>query len=348
MSRQPETKLGELYEMLSYGRPHGSDIEQEFVRKYVQSIPGIGFDTFGNGIVQIGNAPVMWSCHTDTVHHKQGMQEVEVFKHKGRPEFMMLGKKYQKRGNCLGADDGAGVWLARRMIEHRISGLYVFHAAEELGGKGSQHLAKTTPDLFKHCKFAVAFDRKGTGDVITHQMGERTCSDQFALTLANQLGGDFVPDDTGVFTDTLSYADMIPECTNISVGYDSAHSHTESLDLVHILQVRDALLTLDVSQWRATRDPTEVDPFDDLLDLHRPVSQLRRKHKPLYPEGNPWKAANDWAEAHDRRALTEYDEDALDELCVLHPDVAARLIRRLGGAAADMVELLDHEGYALN
>lgn len=325
-------RLGELYEMLAHCRPHESPTEAEFVRRYVQSIPGMGFDKFGNGILRIGTAPVLWSCHTDTVHHKDGMQEVEVFKHKGRPEFMMLNRKFQKRGNCLGADDGAGVWLMRRMVEARVPGLYVFHAGEEHGGLGSRWLAENRADLLTDIKFAVAFDRKGTSDVITHQMGERTCSDQFARQLANQLGGTFVPDGTGVFTDTLSYADTVSECTNISVGYDGAHSHTESLDLIHLLEVRDAILSFDLSKWKACRTPGDKD-----IPLHEPIS---RKHEPLLDHG--------WEDLYyGRKAITEYDEDALDELCQQYPGAAASLIRRLGGNAADLVELLDHEGYDL-
>jgi hypothetical protein len=334
-SKQVNNRLGELYEMLAHCRPHESPTEAEFVRKYVQSIPGMGFDKFGNGLLRIGTAPVLWSCHTDTVHHKDGMQEVEVFKHKGRPEFMMLNRKSQKRGNCLGADDGAGVWLMRRMVEARVPGLYVFHAGEEHGGLGSAWLAKNRADLLADIKFAVAFDRKGTSDVITHQMGERTCSDQFARTLANQLGGTFVPDGTGVFTDTLHYADTVSECTNISVGYDGAHSATESLDLIHLLEVRDAILSFDLSKWTAHRTPGDKD-----IELHMPVSQLRRKG------GSALDA--EWEDIYGRKAITEYDEDALDELCVTYPSVAAQLIRRLGGNAADLVELLDHDGYDLS
>jgi len=225
------------------------------------------------------------------------------------------------------------------MVEARVPGLYVFHAGEEHGGLGSKWLAENRADLLTDIKFAVAFDRKGTSDVITHQMGKRTCSDQFARQLAGQLGGTYVPDGTGVFTDTLHYADLIQECTNISVGYDGAHSATESLDLIHLLEVRDAILSFDLSKWTAHRlaGDKDLDPFD----LHTPISTLRKR------KGEPDPLDVAWEEHIHGKAITEYDEDALDELCVTYPSVAAQLIRRMGGNAADLVELLDHEGHDL-
>ena len=38
---------------------------------------------------------------------------------------------------CLGGDDGTGVWLMTKLIEAGVPGRYIFHRAEEVGGRGS-------------------------------------------------------------------------------------------------------------------------------------------------------------------------------------------------------------------
>ena len=69
----------------------------------------------------------------------------------------------------LGADDKLGCYIMCRLIEAGVSGLYVFHVGEEVGGIGSSYLAKTYPDKFHNIDRCIAFDRKGYSDVITHQ-----------------------------------------------------------------------------------------------------------------------------------------------------------------------------------
>ena len=78
--------------------------------------------------------------------------------------------------NCLGADDTAGVWLALELIRRQIAGRYVFHFGEERGGIGSGMLAHRHPDWLAECQMAIALDRAGYDEVITHQGGNRTAS----------------------------------------------------------------------------------------------------------------------------------------------------------------------------
>jgi hypothetical protein len=56
-----------------------------------------------------------------------------------------------------------------------------------------------------------------------------------------------MPDPTGVYTDSESYAWLVPECTNISVGYENQHSSRESQDLVFAADLRDRLIGFDES-----------------------------------------------------------------------------------------------------
>ena len=255
-------RLDTLQEMLMYKRPAGSETEREFIGRYIKPL-GVNNDGAGNLIKRIGTSPVLWSCHTDTVHSEGGMQAVE----RAGDLFGLAGenKTWFKNGwTCLGADDTAGVWLMTEMIKAKTPGLYVFHRGEEIGGIGSTFIANKTPALLKGIKYAVALDRKGHGDVITHQWG-RCASDIFADSLASGLnhgtGLRYTRDSTGMFTDTANYVDLIPECTNLSVGYHGAHSAAEIQDGAHCLALREALIGLDTSTLVEARKPGEDDGY---------------------------------------------------------------------------------------
>jgi hypothetical protein len=234
--------------MLTYKRPSGSDAERDFVRRYLLPL-GVKPDAAGNLIHRIGDAPVLWSCHTDTVHRTSGRQMVRL---NGKGVISLARKA---PSNCLGADDTAGVWLLCEMIRAGTPGLYVFHAGEEIGGKGSKHIAENTPELLTGIQYAIALDRKGRTSVITHQ-GARCCSDAFAKSLGDALKLGMKPDDSGLFTDTANYRSLVPECSNLSVGYEQAHSDRETLDTEFLVALRDQLLRLDVETLPVTRDPS--------------------------------------------------------------------------------------------
>jgi hypothetical protein len=244
--------LDMLLAMLRFKRPYGSRAEAHFVKRFILDPLKPAIDGAGNLIVRVGDRPnILWSCHTDTVHKDAGKQEIDLDPASGFVSAV--------NSSCLGADDGAGVWLMRQMIFAAVPGLYVFHRGEEVGGVGSKFIAKETPELLTGIDAAIALDRAGTRDVITHQMGGRCCSDTFAESLAAGLGMQYRPDDTGVFTDTAFYTDLVGECSNLSVGYERAHSSHESLDCTHLFNLRDALIRLDHSELAFERAPGEVE-----------------------------------------------------------------------------------------
>jgi hypothetical protein len=248
-----ETPLSDLLEMLTTMRPAGSRTEAQFIARWLAPL-GVKPDAVGNQIVRIGAAPVLWSCHTDTVHREPGFQRI------ARKGNRIALHAKERRASCLGADCTTGVWLMREMVLARVPGLYVFHAGEEVGGIGSNHIANNTPHLLDGIRFAIAFDRKGTDSVITHQFRGRCCSTAFACSLAWQLPGAYVLDDTGSFTDTANYTDIVPECSNISVGYTREHSRFETQSISHALALRAALLRLDSSKLVCERNPLECEP----------------------------------------------------------------------------------------
>lgn len=251
----------ELAQMLTYCRPHGSKTERQFIAKYLVPL-GMQFDKFGNAYKQIGDNPtVMWSCHTDTVHTTKGFQKIIYWpgKNSGEIYFGVDLNQKGKRSSCLGADDTCGIWLMTEMIKANVPGLYIFHRAEEVGGKGSGWIAEHNKTALAGIKFAIAFDRRGYKSIITYQRSKRCCSDDFAKSLAAQLGMGHTTDTTGSFTDTASYVDLIAECTNVSVGYDGAHTSTEDVNVDYLFRLRNALLKLDISKLVEKRKPGEND-----------------------------------------------------------------------------------------
>jgi hypothetical protein len=169
----------------------------------------------------------------------------------------------------LGADDGTGIWFMLAMIEAKVPGLYAFHRDEEVGGLGSSASAKDNYEYLMALGLqrCVAFDRHYYEDVITHQ-GTRCASDEFAQALSNELnvtpGFKFKPCDTGVFTDSANYTHMIPECTNLSVGYWSQHTIKETQDVGFAEKLLARLLQIDWETLPTSRDVTDNDfSFDD-------------------------------------------------------------------------------------
>jgi hypothetical protein len=238
--------------MLTYCRPHGSVTEGMFRRRYLLDLPGITEDAHGNLHVTIGASPILWSSHTDTVHRAQGMQTLRINAHE---QTIRLSRASKRTSSCLGADDTVGVFLMREMILKSIPGHYIFHYGEECGGIGSGDLARKSPHLIdRHTLFAIALDRQGTSDVVTSQYGGDTASDTFAWSLAKQLPGSYRPA-PGVYTDTAEYADIIPECSNISVGYYHQHSPREYVDTAHVSRLLDALCAIDADALICERDP---------------------------------------------------------------------------------------------
>lgn len=257
-----------LLAMLTYKRPHGSKAERAFIRRFI--LPHIDYqDEAGNLIKAVGDRPsILWSSHTDTVHRQGGRQTLEITDDQW---------VHSLSNDCLGADCAAGVWLMLEMIRAGVPGLYVFHREEESGGRGSMALARRTPERLDGIQAAIAFDRKGFTSVITHQFGDRCCSNAFASSLADILGEHWALDDTGTFTDTANYTDLVGECTNISVGYLDQHQKTERQHLGFLECLRDILVSADWSRLVIARKPGERDERDAWDVLFRPSSRVARE-----------------------------------------------------------------------
>lgn len=247
----------ELCAMLSYCRPCGSKTEKKFIDRFIMPL-GARADKGGNLWVFVGNSNVLWSSHTDTVHAKEGRQRLEI-------GDGLLGLRHDEPSSCLGADCTTGVWIMLNMIRAKVPGAYVFHHGEECGAIGSRFIAQNYPNVLAKYKFAIAFDRKGYSSIITHQ-GARTASDAFAKSIAPMLPGAYRADDTGTFTDTAMYDHIIPECSNLSIGYAEQHTKYETQDLPFAMRLMETMKTFDETRLVASRDPND-DSESNYYDL---------------------------------------------------------------------------------
>lgn len=243
-------QLKELLVMLTYARPSGSASETRFINRFIIPL-GMTRDKYGNLWKDVpdesGEAPpLLFSCHTDTVHRSSQRQRVEY----GDSMATVSGS------NCLGADDTAGCWLMMNMIRKGVPGRYVFHQDEEVGGLGSAHVRDKEPGLLDGIKFAIAFDRKGYTEVITHQGSVRCASDAFGNSLIDVLRPmQFQLSSGGTFTDTANYKRIVPECVNLAVGYFDQHTSHESLDCTFLQVLLAQLVSADWSKLVCARDP---------------------------------------------------------------------------------------------
>lgn len=242
-----------LISMMQSMRPAYSLTERMFCKTYLEPVFGRP-DAHGNYILSVGDNPtIAFTAHTDTVHRHEGIQTLSV-----EDNFITT-----MTGSCLGADCTTGLWLLLGMIEADVPGVYVAHAAEEIGGVGSSRLVEDNPAWLSNIQACISFDRFGTDSVITHQGGKRTASNAFALSLADILCmPQLKPDTTGTYTDSMEYAGVVPECSNLSVGYYDQHTAKESQDILYAETLLERLCEAPWSSLVIARDPTQPAEYE--------------------------------------------------------------------------------------
>lgn len=307
-------------DMLAYRRPQGSRYQQKFCRRFLEPVFGKP-DMHGNYYMVIGDKPrVAFMAHHDTVHRTDGRQNVLI-----DGDFV----KVAGNSNCLGADCTTGVYIMLRMIEAGVQGVYVVHASEEIGCLGAAALVKDFPSWINHVDFAISFDRMGYDSIITHQTAMRTCSDEFARSLADILDLDYKLDDTGVYTDSNEYVDFIAECTNISVGYFSQHTSKERQDLAFLEALIQSLCEADWSQLVKKR----------VAGTQEYASYLYSR-KPRGGWGNYYGRYDDWEDEKDfgdfRRPVSsmDYYDDPWSK------DYGNKVVNPTGDALKDLVSVI--------
>ncbi len=257
--------------------PYGHDEEVlEFLPKDLKK------DEVGNFYKIIGNAnpTVMFTCHLDTADREQ--KATRLFQANGRVneegyQFRLVktgsGDEhiYTDGSTILGADDKAGATVMLYMMAHNVPGLYYFFIGEERGGIGSNALSAIYDrvDYLKDIKQCVSFDRRRTTSVITHQLGRQCCTNEYGQALCDELnksGLSLSLDPTGVYTDSASFIDDIPECTNISVGYYNEHRGTEIQNISYLKRLAEAAVKVN---WNSLPIRRKVGYNQELFAKHK-------------------------------------------------------------------------------
>lgn len=154
-----------------------------------------------------------------------------------------------------------------------------------------------------HVDIVMSFDRKNIDSIITRQSGGVCASKQFVDDLSAILSPQLmkqgyrrlIGDPGGTFTDSASFMKLVPECTNLSVGYMHQHGERECQNYSFALALRDAL----VKNAHKLNDP-------DILGSYRDPNA-----KEVYGTGNYGTAGYN-ASAYGRSSYWDTTDDDWD------------------------------------
>jgi hypothetical protein len=356
----PHTK--ELAELLTWRRPSKTPLQDAFIEGYLmprleelqlrtKRSCEIVVDDYGNVTVDLahdtrGAAPssTMFTAHIDTVHSplNKAQYQTVCYDHTKKTLF-------KDDGECLGADDGTGIYILLQMIKAEVPGLYVFFKDEELGRLGSTaflssaHLQAVEKEetMLSGIQRVVSFDRMNATDVITRQRGRKCASDEFAKALGEQLKAhaklDYKPSPNGSFTDSATFMDVIPECTNISIGYKNQHSGSETQNMLTLNALLSALPHVKWDELPSVRDPSAVEPAaKDTWDMWGMDDDYSAFSKSYALETQ----ADKWFDKLEGYLMPDPDVEELAAFIADHPYVVAQAIIEEGYELFELKDLI--------
>lgn len=256
-----------LLKILSTKRCHGSQGDTNFRLFLIDTLKGMGLkpEIKAEGCIVVSTdekSDTLFSCHIDTVHNTgESDGTFQKLAYDGVMGHLILQREQVPMPTCLGADDGAGIYIMLKMLAAKVPGSYIFHTGEEKGGIGSRAMLNKHRDWLYNFNRAVAFDRPSDFEVIVTQGG---------TTCASKEAGDFIVNEfkkynlgyelshKGVFTDTKVYIGVIPECFNIGVAYYNQHGKDEYLDVVHLDELVKAAISTPWDSMPTVRKPVEA------------------------------------------------------------------------------------------
>lgn len=268
------TPNAQLVSILRTKRAHGSAGDTNFRLWLAAELTKLGhkptFLAEGCMLVRTDvKSDTLFSCHVDTVHsNTESDGSFQNLMYDATFNQIFLAK--ESKSGCLGADDGAGIYIMLRMIAAKVPGSYIFHTGEERGGIGSNAVRQKHKELLEDFNRAIAFDRKcAVGDapeVIVTQGGTSCASIDMGKALVEELNKfqgfaqPWVVSHGGTFTDTKNYCGIIPECLNVSCFYEQAHSPAESLDVASLELLVEACCKIKWDEFKTHRKPVVYTP----------------------------------------------------------------------------------------
>lgn len=217
-------------------------------------------DSVGNYYYEIGKSETLFTTHLDT--YSKEYKKIKRYQD-SEDEYII----FTDGNTILGGDNKLGCTILIGMIENKIPGTYYFFLGEEPiisgGCWGSRNALKNNPDFFKKFKRCIAFDRRGYGSIVIRQMARMSASRSFMNAIANKLKelGNIEFDSEssyGYYTDTATFMDVIPECTNISAGGFGEHTTHEYVDLNYTYNVYKTALKIKWDELPTERTTGEV------------------------------------------------------------------------------------------
>jgi hypothetical protein len=281
-----ETKVEErvadplLVQILSTKRKHNSKGDRDFrlwlfgyLNTTLKVKPKIMAE--GNILVELDpKSTALFSCHVDTVHGADesdgGVQQLAF-----DPTFGHLFLHNKTKSGCLGGDDGCGIYIMLRMIENGVKGKYIFHTGEEIGAVGSRAFVSNHKKFCEDLEMVVAFDRatyaNQNPEVIITQGGVGCASTTFGEALCKELNKTdfdlpYVVSHKGVFTDSKTYKDVVPECVNIACFYEHQHTPNEYVDVVGLEKLVKAACSVAWDKLPIVRNPFKKVEREDMFD----------------------------------------------------------------------------------
>jgi len=223
-----------LWYALRNARPDGSEAVRHVMSALERLVPhgAVAYRDRGDNLwidARAGKSRSLFCAHLDTVARSEGEHDIYISD---------AGLIHTGGTAVLGADDGAGIYVLARMLAHGVPGMYLFTQREECGGLGMAD-ALRYPRRFDDLDRAIAFDRRGKGEICGAQSRGILASREFVQALADGLGLGHTWG-VGTYTDNSELADLIPEIVNVSVGYEDNHGPSETLDWPYLQALADA------------------------------------------------------------------------------------------------------------
>lgn len=348
----PEAPDALLVSILRTKRCHNSTGDTNFRLWLHQQIKSLGFtpQILAEGCVFVRvdeKSDTLFSCHIDTCH-SQAESDGSVQDLAYDPTFGHIVLAQGSKSGCLGADDGVGVYIMLKMIAAKVPGSYIFHTGEERGCIGSRAVLHKHRELLDDFSRAIAFDRPNNFEVIVTQ-GRECASVTMGEALAKALNDNgmmYEVSHRGVVTDTKIYADVIPECINLGVGYGQQHGPNEYLDVAHVEALLKAAIAIKWDELPTVRKPGPViqppspgygggfkpsfGGTGDFWGVKTTTQKPKNKKKPVSPFPEPrfdtQKALPDLDIVDEIR---ETGVQGLVELCETAPEEAAEMMLEL-------------------
>jgi len=230
-----------LWHLLSTKRPNYSKGIQGVINHIINLAPPgslVKTDKLGSLWIdtRFDKSRTMFAAHLDTVEKKgqEGKIPIEI-----TPSGIVRSIEHNA---VMGVDDGGGVAMIVSFLLAGIPALYLFTQGEECGGLPAKFAIN---DPWVHdLDRCIAFDRKGTKDIVADQARGILASRTFVEDLSSRLGMGHSWA-IGSYTDSSEFYNQIKEIVNISIGYEANHTAWETLDYNYFKALRKVCLTLD-------------------------------------------------------------------------------------------------------